>query len=162
ALLRSLRRDKVQDPFGGDDMFDGESRFAGKGPKVALIASGVLFLLLVGGVGFMVASGDKTAAPTNGSFADLQVDDSAAQPSAPPAPTPPAPTPPHRPPAPGAVPPAAPAPRVHRRPWLPPTPPPNNAPRLGAGGGPNPAPAAAATAAATPPPADMKVAAVTL
>jgi hypothetical protein len=61
ALLKLLRRDQVKDPFGGEDGFDGESRFAGKGPKIALIASAVLFVALIGFVVTVVMTGDKTA-----------------------------------------------------------------------------------------------------
>ena len=77
GLADIFRRDKVQDPFGGDDGFDGESRFAGQGPKIALIASGVLFLLLVGGVAAVVMTGDEAATTqtVGGNFADLQVVD---------------------------------------------------------------------------------------
>lgn len=77
ALLSRFRREKVQDPFGGDDLFDGESRFAGQGPKIALIASGVLFLLLIGGVGLIFLTGDPNATPAvvTGSLSDLQVVD---------------------------------------------------------------------------------------
>jgi polysaccharide deacetylase 2 family uncharacterized protein YibQ len=77
ALLDMLRRDKVKDPFGGDDLFDGESRFAGKGPKIALAASGLMFLLLIGGVTAIVLTGDDTAVapPVVGTLADLQVEE---------------------------------------------------------------------------------------
>lgn len=75
ALLSRFRRSKAQDPFGGDDLFDGESRFAGQGLKIALIASGVLFFLLIGGVALIVATGDNDAAPAVvvGSLADLEI-----------------------------------------------------------------------------------------
>jgi len=75
ALLSRFRRSKAQDPFGGDDLFDGESRFAGQGPKIALIASGVLFFLLIGGVGLILMTGDNDAAPAMvaGSLADLEI-----------------------------------------------------------------------------------------
>ncbi len=74
AALRNLfRRDTVQDPFGGDDMYDGESRFAGKGPKIALAASGVLFIALIGGVAAIVMTQEQVAPPVLGSLADLEV-----------------------------------------------------------------------------------------
>ncbi len=116
-LFRRGDSDAVKDPFSGgsEDFYDeGESRFAGKGPKIALAASGVLFLALVGGVAAIFMTGDKTAStvPMTGSFADLQVEEDAATPAA----------------APGAAP-AAKAPviadataatdrSVSRRPWL--------------------------------------------
>ncbi len=77
ALLSALRRDKAKDPFGGDDLFDGESSLAGKGPKIALIASGVLFVVLVGGVVTIFLTGDKNAAApaVGGMLTDLQVEE---------------------------------------------------------------------------------------
>jgi polysaccharide deacetylase 2 family uncharacterized protein YibQ len=75
--LRDLfRRNTVNDPFGGDDGFDdGESRFEGQGPKIALIASGVLFLVLLGGGAAILLTGDENAAapPVMGSLADLEI-----------------------------------------------------------------------------------------
>jgi polysaccharide deacetylase 2 family uncharacterized protein YibQ len=72
-----FRRNTVNDPFGGEDGFDGESRFAGQGPKIAMIASGVMFLLLVGGVAAVVLTGDEAATTqtVGGSFADLEIED---------------------------------------------------------------------------------------
>ena len=125
ALLERFRRNKVQDAFGGDDLFDSESRFAGQGPKIALIASGALFLLLIGGVGVIYLTGDKNAAPAVvvGSLADLEVVEDTEHPAAAPAAAPGT--------APAAAPAAAPgkeAPAVDptaatdrsaaRRPWL--------------------------------------------
>ena len=78
ALLNVLRRDKARDPFGGDDSFDdGESAFAGKGPKIALVASGVLFLALAGGIATIILTGDKPAptAAVGGMLADLKVEE---------------------------------------------------------------------------------------
>jgi polysaccharide deacetylase 2 family uncharacterized protein YibQ len=71
-----FRRDKVKDPFGGDELFDGgESRFAGQGPKLALIASGVMLLTLVGGGAAIFLTSDPAAAPQAvvGSLSDLEV-----------------------------------------------------------------------------------------
>lgn len=75
ALGDLFRRDKVKDPFGGDDLYDGESRLAGKGPKIALAASGALFLLLGGGIAAIFVTSEETiVAPlVAGSFADLEI-----------------------------------------------------------------------------------------
>jgi polysaccharide deacetylase 2 family uncharacterized protein YibQ len=111
ALLDRFRRNKVQDPFGGDDLFDGESRFAGQGPKIALIASGVLFLALVGGAAAIFITGDSTTpVAVTGSLADLEVVEDA-EPAAPAAAAPGAPAP-----APDAT--AATDRSAARRPWL--------------------------------------------
>lgn len=77
ALLNVLRRDKAKDPFGGDDLFDGESSLAGKGPKIALVASGVLFLILAAGVTTIILTGDKNAATpaAGGMLTDLKVEE---------------------------------------------------------------------------------------
>ncbi len=154
GLADLFRRDTVKDPFGGEDGFDGESRFAGKGPKIALAASGALFLLLVGGVTAVVLTGeDAPPPPVLGSLSDLQVVEDTAE-------------------APHEAAPAASAPKapvvadataatdmsVERRPWLNATPsaPADNAPRPGMTAKPSasatPPPAPAKTAAATPPP----------
>ena len=109
ALLERFRRNKVQDAFGGDDLFDGESRFAGQGPKIALIASGALFLLLIGGVGVIYLTGDKNAAPAavRGSLADLEVVEDTEHPTAAPGKE-----------APGVDPTGATDRSAARRPWL--------------------------------------------
>jgi polysaccharide deacetylase 2 family uncharacterized protein YibQ len=161
AALRDLfRRDQPKDPFGGDDMYDGESRFAGKGPKIALAASGLLFVTLIGGVAAIVLTQEgDVAPPVMGSLADLEIVDDIA------------------PTAPAEAAPAAPAVvadstaatdrSVERRPWLaatPAAPPAAAPPRPGltaaapkpaapAAAAPAPAPAAkpAAVAAVTPP-----------
>jgi len=154
GLADLFRRDTVKDPFGGEDGFDGESRSAGKGPKIALAASGALFLLLVGGVTAVVLTGeDAPPPPVLGSLSDLQVVEDTAE-------------------APHEAAPAASAPKapvvadataatdmsVERRPWLNATPsaPADNAPRPGMTAKPSasatPPPAPAKTAAATPPP----------
>ena len=76
ALLSRLRRDKVQDPFGGDDdNFGGESGFTLSGPKLAFAASGLLFVLLIGGVTAIVVTGEAPdkPPPMMGSLADLEV-----------------------------------------------------------------------------------------
>jgi polysaccharide deacetylase 2 family uncharacterized protein YibQ len=90
ALLDRFRRNKVQDAFGGDDLFDGESRFAGQGPKIALIASGVLFLALLGGAVAIFMTGDSSApVAVTGSLADIEVvEDVEPDPAAAPAATP--------------------------------------------------------------------------
>jgi polysaccharide deacetylase 2 family uncharacterized protein YibQ len=132
ALLERFRRNKVQDPFGGDDLFDGgESRFAGQGPKIALIASGVMFLLLLGGVAAIFLTGDKTAGTqiVSGSLSDLQVvedDHPADAPAGSPAAQPNAEGQ-----APAADATAATDRSAARRPWLAQTPAPEAAPRLG-------------------------------
>ncbi len=149
-----FRRDTVKDPFGGDDMDDGESRFAGKGPKIALAASGLLFVLLIGGVAAIVMTGDKNVAPpVTGSFADLQVEEDTTVPAA-------------ATPANAAATPAVVADStaatdrsVERRPWLADT---NNAtaPRPGVADASKPAAPAAAKSGVTPPPAPVATAAV--
>lgn len=60
ALGDLFRRDKVKDPFGGDDLYDGESRLAGKGPTIALAASGALFLLLGGCIAAIFVTSEET------------------------------------------------------------------------------------------------------
>jgi len=155
--LRDLfRRNTVNDPFGGDDGFDGESRFAGQGPKIALIASGVLFLVLVGGGAAILMTGDENAAtpPIAGSLADLEVVEDEDAPAPPPA---------------QAAAPAATAPviadstaatdrSVERRPWL--AAPAPTAPRPGMDVKPA-APAVKPAAPVTPPPAAQAKAAPT-
>ena len=142
-----FRRDTVKDPFGGDDMDDGESRFAGKGPKIALAASGVLFLLLIGGVAAIIMTGDKNVAPpVGGTFADLQVEEDTGATAAPaPAKTPAAP-------AVVADSTAATDRSVERRPWLADTAAPATAPRPGmTEASKAPAPAAKPAAVTAPP-----------
>lgn len=112
-MLNFLKREQPKDPFGGgDDDFEGESRFAGKGPKIALAASGVLFLLLAGGVAAIVMTNEVVPPPVTGSFADIEVVDEAAPPAAAPAAAPGAP------PAKTADATAATDRSVERRPWL--------------------------------------------
>ncbi len=114
-MLNFLKRDQAKDPFGGDDMYEGESRFAGKGPKIALAASVVLFLVLAGGIAAIVMTGKTTPPPVMGSFADIEVVDepataTAAAPEAAPVPGAPAPK------AADAT--AATDRSIERRPWL--------------------------------------------
>ncbi len=113
GLFDRFRKDTVNDPFGGDgDFYDEEeSRFAGKGPKIALAASGVTFAAVVGFIAYVLLSAPETevAAPVVGSFADLEIVDEPAD--AAPAP------------AVGAPPPVADATAAtdrsaERRPWL--------------------------------------------
>lgn len=159
GLLDMLRRDKVKDPFGGDDLFDGESRFAGQGPKIALIASGVLFLALIGGAAAILMTGDSSApVAVTGSLTDIEVVEDEAEP----APAAPAA-------APGAPPDATAATdrSAARRPWLAQGGAPDaTAPRLGmaeTGKKPDAKPAETKAAAAKPAevkPADVKPAEV--
>ena len=148
AALRNLfRRDTVQDPFGGDDMYDGESRFAGKGPKIALAASGLLFVALIGGVVAVVMTQEETAPPVLGSLSDLEVVEDTE--SAPTAAAPEA----HG-PAVVADSTAATDRSIERRPWLATTPQAPAAPAAKPAAVTPPAPAAKpAVAAVTPPPA---------
>ena len=81
AMLDFLKRDQAKDPFGGDDLFDGESRFAGKGPKIALAASIVMFLLLAGGVTTVILTGKTPPPPVMGSLADIEVVDDTGAPT---------------------------------------------------------------------------------
>ena len=152
GLADLFRRNTVNDPFGGEDGFNGESRFAGQGPKIALIASGVMFLLLAGGVAAVLLTGDEAATTqtVGGSFADLEVVDE------PGGATPAAEL------AASAAPPtladstAATDRSVERRPWLnaaPAAPAATNAPRPGMDVKPAFAPPPAKAAAVTPPPA---------
>ena len=119
-----FRRDKVKDPFGGEDLNDGESRFAGKGPKIALAASGMMFLLLMGGVGAIIATHEEPEGPpVLGSFADLEIAEDVAPPAPVAAPTAPPAAAPKKAPAPAApavVPDSTAATdrSVDRRPWL--------------------------------------------
>ena len=143
GLFDRFRKDTVNDPFGGDgDFYDEEeSRFAGKGPKIALAASGVTFAAVVGFIAYVLLSAPETevAAPVVGSFADLEIVDEPAD--AAPAP------------AVGAPPPVADATAAtdrsaERRPWLTAATEPAAAPRPGAGT--KPAAPPAAPPAATP------------
>lgn len=159
GLFDRFRKDTVNDPFGGDgDFYDEEeSRFAGKGPKIALAASGVTFAAVVGFIGYVLLSAPATevAPPVVGSFADLEIVDEPADA----APAAAAGAPP-----PVADPTAATDRSAERRPWLTATTDPAAAPRLGADAKPVPpvapttAPGAkpaiappATTAAVTPP-----------
>jgi uncharacterized protein len=72
-LLEFLKRDQVKDPFGGDESFEGESRFAGKGPKIALAVSGVMFVILAGGIAAIVLTGKAPPPPMMGSLSDVEV-----------------------------------------------------------------------------------------
>jgi len=148
ALLNVLRRDKAQDPFGGDDLYDGESSLADKGPKIALIASGVLFLVLVGGVATILLTGDENAAApaAGGMLTDLQVEEDVPAEALPAAVAANTPTKPAV--APDAT--AATDRSVERRPWLTAAEP-TDAKRLGANSAPPAKPAAPALA--PPPPA---------
>lgn len=99
-MLNFLKRDQAKDPFGGDDMFEAESRFAGKGPKIALAASGVMFLALAGGIAAVILTGKTPPPPVMGSLTDIEVVDepapaasaAPAAPTTPAAPATPAPT----------------------------------------------------------------------
>src|SRR5688572_26207511 len=88
GLFDRFRKDSVKDPFGGgDDFYDEEeSRFAGKGPKIALAGSGVVFAAVVGFIGYVLLTSNADVAvppPVAGSFADLEIEDeSAAVPAA--------------------------------------------------------------------------------
>lgn len=144
GLFDRFRKDTVNDPFGGDgDFYDEEeSRFAGKGPKIALAASGVTFAAVVGFIAYVLLSAPETevAAPVVGSFADLEIVDE--------------PTDATPPPAAGAPPPATDATAAtdrsaERRPWLTAATEPAAAPRLGADAKPA-APPAAPPAVAKP------------
>ena len=83
-MLNFLKRDQAKDPFGGDDMFEPESRFAGKGPKIALAASGVMFLALAGGIAAVILTGETPPPPVMGSLSDIEIVDEPAPASAPP------------------------------------------------------------------------------
>lgn len=119
-MLNFLKREQPKDPFGGgDDDFEGESRFAGKGPKIALAASGVLFLILAGGIAAIVMTGEVAPPPVTGSFADIEVvDEPAPMATAAPAAAPAPETKPGAPPAKVADATAATDRSVERRPWL--------------------------------------------
>jgi polysaccharide deacetylase 2 family uncharacterized protein YibQ len=79
GLFDRFRKDSVKDPFGGDgddDFYeDDESRFSGKGPKIALAASGVVFAGVIGFIAYVLLTSPETpvAAPVTGSLADLEV-----------------------------------------------------------------------------------------
>ncbi len=147
ALRERFARKKVKDPFGEDNLFAIGSRFAGKGPKIALAASGMLFVVLVGGIAAIVVTGDAAppGPPVAGSLANLVVvDDDADEPAAPTAAAPVAAAP-----KPATVPDATAATdrSLDRRPWLAsPTPAPE-APRPGMAGN-----TAKTTPPVTPPP----------
>jgi polysaccharide deacetylase 2 family uncharacterized protein YibQ len=144
GLRDFFRRDTVKDPFGGEDGFDGESRFAGQGPKIALIASGAMFIALMGGVAAVVLTGEEVPPPVTGSLADLEIVEDEAAPAAPATPGAPAV-------APDAT--AATDRSADRRPWLTANAPPStNAQRPGvAEAKPAPAPAAKLVTPPAPP-----------
>ncbi|MGE3332533.1 MAG: divergent polysaccharide deacetylase family protein [Rhodospirillaceae bacterium] len=83
GLFDRFRKDSVKDPFGGgddgeDDFYDDDdARQSGAGPKIALLASGVVFAGVVGFISYVLMTSEtpQVAAPVTGSFADLQVDD---------------------------------------------------------------------------------------
>ncbi len=83
-MLNFLKRDQAKDPFGGDDMFEAESRFAGKGPKIALAASALMFLALAGGIAAIILTGETTPPPVMGSLSDIEIVDEPAPASTPP------------------------------------------------------------------------------
>ena len=156
GLFDRFRKDTVSDPFGGDgdDGFyeDEESRFSGKGPKIAVAASGVVFAGVVGFIAYVLLTSPETpvAAPVTGSFADLEIVDE-------PAPAPAAATPNAPPVVQDAT--AATDRSAERRPWLTAQPAaPAEGPRLGvdaktkpAAPAAKPAPPAAAKPAIAPP-----------
>ncbi len=76
ALMNRFRKEKVQDPFGGDDDdLGGESGFALSGPQIALGVSTLLFVLLIGGVAAVIVTGEapETQPAMMGSLADLEI-----------------------------------------------------------------------------------------
>lgn len=82
GLFDRFRKDSVKDPFGGgdddEDFYDDEdTRQSGTGPKIALLASGVVFAGVVGFISYVLLTSDtpQVAAPVTGNFADLEVVD---------------------------------------------------------------------------------------
>ena len=76
ALTNRFRKEKAQDPFGGDDdEFGGESGFALSGPKIALGISALLFVVLIGGVAAVIVTGEApdSQPAMMGSLADLEI-----------------------------------------------------------------------------------------
>ena len=59
AMRLIKRAPEARDAFGGEDLFDGDSKPSGMGPKIALAASGVLFLSLLGLVGAFIFGGEE-------------------------------------------------------------------------------------------------------
>lgn len=78
-VLRLIKREpEARDAFGGEELFDGDSRPSGMGPKIALAASGAMFLALIGLVGTFLMSADEVEpASGGGSLADLQLEEDA-------------------------------------------------------------------------------------
>lgn len=76
-VLRLIKREpEARDAFGGDDLFDGDSKPSSMGPKIALAASGAMLLGLLGFVGTLVMSGDDAEPTTSmGSLAELEMED---------------------------------------------------------------------------------------
>lgn len=82
GLFDRFRKDNVKDPFGGgdddEDFYDDEdARLSGTGPKVALLASGVVFAGVVGFISYVLLTSEtpQVAAPVTGNFADLEIVD---------------------------------------------------------------------------------------
>ncbi len=171
GLFDRFRKETVKDPFGGgdddeEDFYDDEeSGRSSSGPKIALMASGVVFTGVVGFIAYVLLTTEAppAAPPVAGTFADLEiVDENAPAPSTPPPTTV----------AQDAT--AATDRSASRRPWLtnttPAAPAPAEAakPQAAKPAAPAPAPTAAAakpavtppanTAAVTPPPAPAPVA----
>lgn len=91
GLFDRFRKDNVKDPFGGGD--DGDADFyddedtgqSGTGPRIALLASGVVFAGVVGFISYVLLTSEtpQVAAPVTGNFADLEVvDENAPAPNA--------------------------------------------------------------------------------
>jgi polysaccharide deacetylase 2 family uncharacterized protein YibQ len=80
GLFDRFRKDSVKDPFGGDDdedFYDDDQGQSGAGPKIALLASGVVFAGVVGFISYVLLTSEtpQVAAPVTGNFADLEVVD---------------------------------------------------------------------------------------
>ncbi len=76
AMRLIKRAPEARDAFGGEDLFDGDSKPSGMGPKIALAASGVLFLSLLGLVGAFIFGGEEVEpAGVVGTLADLQMEE---------------------------------------------------------------------------------------
>jgi polysaccharide deacetylase 2 family uncharacterized protein YibQ len=82
GLFDRFRKDSVKDPFGGGDddedfYDDDDARPSGAGPKIALLASGVVFAGVVGFISYVLLTGEtqQAAAPVTGTFADLEIVD---------------------------------------------------------------------------------------
>lgn len=75
-ILRLIKREpEARDAFGGDDLFDGDSKPSGMGPKIALAASGVMLMMLIGLIGVFLFSGDDIEPePIGGSLSDLEIE----------------------------------------------------------------------------------------